>query len=284
MNTPAAQQTPPQELERLTNLLDVALEAANKAGELHRYYQGKKLDINTKASANDLVTTADTESDKAIREILTRHTPDIHLITEETYKEGDAFDVQSSWIVDPLDGTNNFAHGFPHYAVSIAYVEEGIVKVAVVLDAVKNECFTAIAGDGAKLNGTPLTTSAVPSIDKALLGTGFPCDLATNPNNNLDTFAHVRKQCQGVRRAGAAALDLAYIAAGRLDGFWELRLSPWDVAGGILLIQEAGGAVSDYDLQPIVISERHISIIASNGATMQQSLQMAIKQAKSPNI
>lgn len=283
MSSTSTEQTPSHqsanEIERLTNLLDVALEAANKAGELHRHYQGKKLDINTKASANDLVTTADTESDKAIREILTRHTPDIHLITEETYQEGDAFNVSSSWIVDPLDGTNNFAHGFPHYAVSIAYVEAGVIKVGVVLDAVKNECFTAIKGSGAKLNGVPLKASTVPSIDKALLGTGFPYDLATNPNNNLSTFAHVRKQCQGVRRAGAAALDLAYVAAGRLDGFWELRLSPWDVAGGILLLEEAGGAVSDYELQPVDISERHISIIASNGNTIQHALQQAIKEA-----
>jgi myo-inositol-1(or 4)-monophosphatase len=167
------------------------------------------------------------------------------------------------WLIDPLDGTTNFAHGFPVFAISLALMHENHPLIGVIYDPTRDECFTAARGQGVALNGEPIHTSDTPTLDVALLATGFPYDRRTRPDNNTVHFAHFIRLCQGVRRAGAAALDLAYVACGRLDGFWELRLHPWDVAAGALLVQEAGGRVSDLSGGPDYLSGEQI--VASNG-------------------
>ncbi|MGE0199331.1 MAG: inositol monophosphatase family protein [Candidatus Melainabacteria bacterium] len=254
--------TPPVQLGPAI-ALELAVKASRAAGAHQMAHFGQVLEIHTKSNANDLVTQVDTACDAMIRAMLTEGAPGVSLLTEETYTEGDAMAVDHAWIVDPLDGTNNYAHAFPHFAVSIAYVVQGQVQAGVVFDPFKNELFTALRGHGARLNDRPLRVTGCTALPEAILATGFPYDTGTNPDNNLTEFVALRRQIRGVRRVGAAALDLAYTAAGRLDGFWELRLSSWDVAAGLLLVQEAGGVVSDYAGQPIDLSQRRINILAA---------------------
>jgi myo-inositol-1(or 4)-monophosphatase len=166
--------------------------------------------------------------------------------------------------VDPLDGTTNFAHGFPPFAVSIGLMYQSEGLVGVVFDPTRDELFTAGAGLGARLNGAPITVSRTLSLDRALLGTGFAYDRRTEVDNNVKNLARLIRRCQGVRRTGSAALDLAYVACGRLDGFWEMNLLPWDVTAGSLIVRQAGGRVSDF----FGGDDDHSSgrrIVASNG-------------------
>ncbi|NJC87843.1 MAG: inositol monophosphatase [Desulfuromonas sp.] len=222
--------------------------------------------------AIDLVTEADLASEQAIVAILHARHPEHDILAEEgDYGRRGA---DQRWIVDPLDGTTNFAHGFPWFAVSIALEVRGEIVLGAVFNPHNNELFVAERGHGATLNGRQLRVSSTDRLERALLATGFAYDHKSNPRNNYEQFASFQRAAQAVRRAGVASLDLACVAAGRFDGFWELKLKPWDVAAGVLLVEEAGGRVSDYAGAHMPLERGEI--MASNGhlhLAMQEILQ-----------
>jgi myo-inositol-1(or 4)-monophosphatase len=193
----------------------------------------------------DLVTEVDLACERAIREVLAHHTPDLPVLGEE----GGGGHAPTRWVVDPIDGTTNFVHGLPHYAVSIGLEVDGVATVGVVLDVGRDELYRATRGRGATCNGAPLRTSDVRDLGEALLGTGFPYDRAERPDFYLAFVREALLRTQGIRRAGAAALDLCWVARGALDGFWEFGLKPWDRCAGSVLVEEAGGRFTwDRDL------------------------------------
>ena len=225
-------------------ILNIAVRAARKAGSIinRATLEGGPLDVRSKR-ANDFVTQVDRASEQAIMEIVRKAYPEHGFLCEES--GGTAADAETVWIIDPLDGTTNFIHGFPQYCVSIAVRSRGALAHAVVYDPVKNELFTASRGRGAYLNDRRIRVSKATRLNDALVGTGFPFKELDRLDLYTRQLQAMMKGCAGVRRAGAAALDLAYVACGRLDAFWELGLSPWDMAAGALLILEAGGLVGD---------------------------------------
>ncbi len=225
--------------------LNIAVRAARTAGALIVRYVDRvdTLRVNAKAM-NDFVSDVDREAERRIVEVIHRAYPGHAILAEEGGSRGTG---DSQWIIDPLDGTTNFLHGFPQYAVSIAFRYRGLLEDAVVFDPISQELFTATRGAGARLGERRIRVSRRPGLEGALIGTGFPFRDHSRLDAYLATLRAVIADTAGVRRAGAAALDLAYVAAGRLDGFWEFGLSPWDIAAGVLLIQEAGGMVSEPD-------------------------------------
>ena len=243
----------------LDALLEDAIAAARLAQGIHRYYQAKGFSTESKSVPSDLVTEADREAEAAIRGYLTERHPDFAFLGEE---EGTSGSGEYRWIVDPLDGTVNFAHRFPMFAVSVALARGDEVLVGVVLDSAHDELFAAVRGGGAYLNGARIRVSKTEDLRKSLLATGFPYDVDRIPEA-VEYFRRVIALGIPVRRPGAAALDLAYVAAGRIDGFWEMKLNPWDVAAGVLLVQEAGGRITDYQGRPFTLASPFI--IATNG-------------------
>jgi myo-inositol-1(or 4)-monophosphatase len=237
---------------------------ARKAGEGLRAAYARPRKIDYKGDI-DLVTQADLEAEAAIVSALQAHFPAHAILAEES--AGSVHEASTpTWVIDPLDGTTNFAHGFPVFAVSIALIDSREPLVGVVYDPLRDELFSAARGHGAALNGTTIRVSQIDALRRALLATGFPYDRHVAEDNNTDSFRLFIRRSQGVRRAGAAALDLAYVACGRLDGFWELRLHPWDVGAGILLVREAGGVVTDYAGSPgSDLLLQGAQIVASNG-------------------
>ncbi len=225
-------------------MLRKAIEASRLAGEAIRHYanQVNKLDVEKKAQ-NDFVSKVDREAETLVVRLLQRAYPDHAFVGEEGGKQGVESDYE--WIIDPLDGTTNFLYGIPQYSVSIALKHKGRLMVGVVYDPLRDETFAASRGDGATLNGRRIRVSERTNLQNALLGTGIPF----RTNQNLDLYLQSMKvllpETAGVRRMGSAALDLAYVASGRFDGFWEFGLHEWDIAAGVLLIQEAGGLISD---------------------------------------
>lgn len=240
--------------------LEDAIRIARKAGAALR--QRLKTDFKVEFKGEvDLVTEMDRVAQDIIQEEILAKYP-LHGILAEEDLDDQGTDGHV-WVVDPLDGTTNYAHGFPVFCVSIAVVHHGDTLCGVVHNPVSEETFTAVKGEGASLNGHPITVSRVDKLDQSLLGTGFPYDIRETAENNLDHFARLAVAAQGIRRCGSAALDLCYVACGRFDGFWELGLKPWDVAAGILIIREAGGTVTDFDLNPITLDGSRV--LASNG-------------------
>jgi myo-inositol-1(or 4)-monophosphatase len=225
-------------------ILNIAVRAARRAGSIinRAALEGGTLNVRSKR-ANDFVTQVDQASEQAIMEIVRKAYPEHGFLCEESGTSG--ADAEVVWIVDPLDGTTNFIHGFPQYCVSIAVKARGALAHSVVYDPVRNELFTASKGRGAFLNDRRIRVSKALRLNDALVGTGFPFKELTRLDLYTRQLQTMMKTCAGVRRAGAAALDLAYVACGRLDAFWELGLSPWDMAAGALLIVEAGGLVGD---------------------------------------
>jgi myo-inositol-1(or 4)-monophosphatase len=209
----------------------------------------------------NLVTEADHLSESLIVERIRREFPGHDILTEESPEtaNGSCF----RWIIDPLDGTTNYAHGYPIFCVSIALEVKGVIMLGAVYNPMLGELFTAEKGAGAFLNGRRLTVSRTETLSLSLLATGFPYDIREDRNNNINYFKVMVLSAQAVRRAGSAALDLAYIAAGRFDGFWELKLAPWDTAAGWLLIEEAGGSVTDLRGDPYHLHSK--GMLASNG-------------------
>ena len=230
-------------------LRQAAEEIARSAGELLLGFVGERLDIRLKGDV-DLVTQADRASEDLIVGELRRRFPDHEILAEEGGGRRAMPDGRVLWIVDPLDGTTNFAHGLPIWSVSIAAYRDGVGLAGVVHDPSRDECFSAARGEGASLNGRPIRVSTETELGRALLVTGFPYDIRTSPANNLDHFSRFMVRSRAVRRLGSAAIDLAYVAAGRFDAFWEMKLAPWDVAAGALLIREAGGVVTRFDGGP----------------------------------
>ena len=224
-------------------ILNIAVRAARKAGSIiNRASLAGGWKVRAKR-ANDFVTQVDQAAEQAIIETVKKAYPDHGFLAEESGASGET--AEHVWIIDPLDGTTNFIHGFPQYAVSIGVRHRGATAHAVVYDPVRNELFTASKGSGAFLNDRRMRVSALAKFGDALVGTGFPFKELTRLDLYTRQLQTMMRTCAGVRRAGAAALDLAYVACGRLDAFWELGLSPWDMAAGALLIQEAGGLVGD---------------------------------------
>jgi myo-inositol-1(or 4)-monophosphatase len=228
-------------------MLSIAVRAARRAGSIinRAALAGGNLQVESKR-ANDFVTEVDRSAEAAIIEIVQKSYPEHGILGEETGSIGSG-KQEYRWIIDPLDGTTNFIHGFPQYCVSIAVERRGTLTHAVVYDPLRDELFTASKGGGAFLNDRRIRVSKCARLGDALLGTGFPFKELKRVDLYIKQLRYLMEASSGVRRAGAAALDLAYVACGRLDGFWELGLSPWDVAAGALLIQEAGGLVADLD-------------------------------------
>jgi myo-inositol-1(or 4)-monophosphatase len=238
-------------------LLNIGMRAARRAGDLivKSLSRLDSLKIDTKGR-NDFVTDIDRKAEAEIMAVVRRSHPDHAFLAEESGRSGESEYV---WIVDPLDGTTNFLHGFPTFAVSIAVQHRGRLQHAVVYDPMRQEFFTASRGDGAQLEGKKIRVSAQRSLEGALIATGFPYRALAHVDDYLAILKVVMNTAAGVRRPGAASLDLAYVAAGRVDGFWEFGLAPWDTAAGTLLIQEAGGRVgtltgAEYALGPHIVA------------------------------
>ncbi len=225
-------------------LLNIAVRAARNAGTIisRSVERIDSLTIDTKAQ-NDFVTEVDRLAEQEIIQVIRKSYPDHAILAEESgQQQGDEYE----WIIDPLDGTTNFLHGFPQFAVSIAVRHRGRLEHAVVYDPMRQELFTASRGGGAQLDGRRIRVSRRKGLEGALIGTGFPFKQQQHLDIYMETFRALFPMTAGIRRPGAAALDLAYVAAGRLDGFWEIGLQPWDMAAGTLLIQEAGGLTGDF--------------------------------------
>ncbi|NJK62006.1 MAG: inositol monophosphatase [Synechococcaceae cyanobacterium SM2_3_1] len=255
----------------LSRQLDVASEAAAAAAGLLQNWQQDQLDIQEKRPG-DLVTDADTKAETLILTILNRHFPSDPVLTEETGWHG-LDQGEFCWVVDPIDGTTNFTHGYPFASVSIGLLYQQHPVLGVVYDLFHHRLFQASHGQGATCNRRPIRVSASPTLAQSLLVTGFAYDRREVEDNNYAEFCHFTHLTQGVRRGGSAALDLAFVATGQLDGYWERGLSPWDIAAGIVLVQEAGGQVSAYDGSPVDIFSGRV--LATNGhlhAQMQTEL------------
>ena len=227
-------------------MLNIAVKAARRAGSIieRAAVSGVPLDVRAKR-VNDFVTQVDRAAEEAVIDVVRRSYPEHAILAEESGETKGAA-AEYCWIIDPLDGTTNFIHGFPQYCVSIAVQHAGKAAHAVVYDPSKNELFTASRGRGAYLNERRIRVSRCRRLEDALVGTGFPFRELSRLDPYMKQLGRMMGSCAGVRRAGAAALDLAYVAAARLDAFWEMGLSPWDMAAGALLIQEAGGLVGDF--------------------------------------
>jgi len=227
-------------------LLDIAVTAADAAGAIIRDRAHDAGDIAWHVkSHSDFVTEVDTAAERAIRDVILSRRPEAVVIGEEL--SPDAVPQGITFVVDPLDGTTNFVHRFPVYAVSIAVAMDGVVEAAVVLDVPRGDRYTAVRGGGARRNGEPIAVSRIDDPSKALIGTGFPFKHLVYVEQYQRQFAAVVRTTSGIRRAGAAALDLAAVANGWFEAFWELTLAPWDIAAGVLLVREAGGVVTDLE-------------------------------------
>lgn len=270
MDSPSASQ--------LQTYLEIATEAALAAGEVLQGYLGKVEDATTqKGRPGDLVTIADKASEAVIIEILQRHLSDHAILAEESGKLGN-LESQYLWIIDPLDGTTNYAHQYPFFAVSIGLSIAGVPEVGVIFDPVHQELFRAARGLGATKNRRPIQVSQTAQLRDSLLVTGFAYDRRETTDNNYAEFCHLTHLTQGVRRSGSAALDLAHVACGRLDGYWERGISPWDIAAGVILLEEAGGKVTAYDGNPLMIESGRI--LATNGK-IHHALSQELEQLPS---
>lgn len=249
--------------QRLGTLLDASVDAARVAADYIRSRTADRaaLEIREKQAA-DFVSDVDTGAETRIREVLDRLVPGALVVGEEMSPTASTAG-ETVFVVDPLDGTTNFLHGFPAYSVSIGAMMDGVVVTGVVLDVPYGELFTALAGGGAFLDGQPMRVSSVQTPGRALIGTGFPFKNLEFIERYVRQFERITRAQSGIRRAGSAALDLASVACGRFDGFWEMRLAPWDIAAGLLLVREAGGRVTDLEGRDIVPA--HSQVVASNG-------------------
>lgn len=251
------------------DLLSFSTDVVREAGALLMHYFRRDIDIRLKGRIN-LVTEADLAAEKLIAARIQARFPKHGLLCEE----GSGFDGQSDykWIVDPLDGTTNFAHGYPCFCVSMGLERRGELLLGTVFNPVSNELFHALRGEGAFLNGRKIAVSRAETLECSLLSTGFPYDIRSSQNNNIDNFSLLAVHARAIRRDGAAALDLCYVGAGWFDGYWELHLSPWDTAAGVLIVEEAGGRVTDISGGPY--SHYNREIIASNGLVHDEMVRM----------
>ena len=248
--------------------------AVREAGRYLRENLGKAAGRTSYKGAVDLVTPFDLGAQDILVGRLSAAFPDHGFLAEEGLERSGASDCR--WVIDPLDGTTNFAHGFPVFCVSAGLECDGRLALGFVYDPVREEMFQAEAGRGATLNGVPVRVSGVDRLDRALLATGFPYDVRHSPANNLDHWGNVIVRAQAIRRCGSAALDLCYVATGRFDGFWELKLKPWDVAAGALIVAEAGGRVTNFEDGPFKLG---VPAIAATNALIHGQLLEVLKLA-----
>lgn len=256
----------------------LAVDTALKAGRMLKERLGDAGRVEFKGAV-DIVTEMDKRAEELIVDAISRAFPKDSILTEEGSNVS-VDGAKNKWIIDPLDGTTNYAHGFPVFSVSIALESSGEVVLGVVHNPMLDETFVAEKGSGAFLNDKKISVSTVASLGKSLLATGFPYDVRTTKLNNIDHFTNFALKAQAIRRAGSAALDLSYIAAGRFDGFWEMKLRAWDVAGAALMIKEAGGTVTDFTGNAFSIYSSEC--LASNGlihASMVEVLDQGIASA-----
>jgi myo-inositol-1(or 4)-monophosphatase len=261
-------------IENLAKELEVVLSAARRAGEVLRSGFGAEHEITYKGEV-DLVTEVDEEAERVIREELLGAFPNHGMLAEEGGGQAGEEDVR--WIVDPLDGTINYAHGLPLFAVSIALERAGEVVLGVVYDPMRDETFVAERGGGANLNGEPIRVSETEQPIQALITTGLPYDRERMPEA-LELFGHFAALSRGMRRLGAAALDLCYVACGRLDGYYERGIWPWDVAAGSLILREAGGNITNYRGDALDLAGREV--VASNGRLHPAMMQLTGKDRR----
>ena len=255
-------------------MLATCVAAAARAAEVIREHSTDRRSINweTKARA-DFVTEVDRNAERAITAIVHERHPGAQILGEELTPSVEHAG-ELTFVVDPLDGTTNFLHGFPWYAVSIAAMDGGELAAGVVLNVSSGELFTATAGGGARLNGQPIQVSPITDASRALIGTGFPFKEVGDTDEYLRMMSRVMRETAGIRRPGSASLDLADVACGRFEGFWELTLAPWDIAAGLLLVREAGGVVTNIAGEPCPVA--HTSLVAGN-PTMHAWLIDALK-------
>ncbi|ANY72983.1 inositol monophosphatase [Paenibacillus ihbetae] len=263
----------------------VAINCAAKAGEWIKSKLGSVKQLSTKTSPQDIVTEVDKGAEQMIRKLILTHFPDHAILGEEGVEPGAeaaaralqaAQEEEYLWIIDPVDGTTNYVHGFPFYSVSIALAHRGEVIVGVIYDPSRDELFVAEKGKGAYVHGNPTYVSKESQLSESLLATGFPIDSKVNLPLNMAELHALLPKVRNIRAGGSAALHLAYVAAGRLSGYWEHGLSAWDIAAGALLVQESGGAVTDTDGRPFDLSVRNIA--ATNGL-IHQGLLDTLKEA-----
>ena len=250
------------------NLTEFALEVATEAAAILKKGYRSSFEILEKGSIHDVVTEYDLKSEAFLLSAIKKKYP-----THATYSEekGSSLGKDVTWIIDPLDGTNNFAHGLPIFAVSIGAVFEGNVICGAIVNPLTNETFHATKGGGAFLNNNPIAVSKTADLDHAFLAIGFPYNIETNPLHCIDQFTHSLRRGLPLRRLGSAAIDLAYVALGSFDGYWETVLSPWDYAAGLLIVEEAGGRVTQIDGCKNTFSSKN-SVVASNKLLHEQLL------------
>ena len=258
-------------------MLNIAVRAARAGGDfISRYVDRVDSLSNTEKARNDFVSEVDKGAEKTIIDVIRNAYPDHSILAEESGNHKGSADYE--WIIDPLDGTTNYAHGFPWFAVSIALEVKGRLELGVVYNPYVGDFYVAERGSGAFLNERRLQVSTIDTLERSLLATGFAYDHKKCKENNYDYFTRFQKEAQACRRPGAASLDLASVAAGRFDGFWEMMLKPWDLAAGLLLVKEAGGVISNFDGHPMTLDS--LECLASNGlihTEMQKVLQQGCR-------
>lgn len=252
-------------------IVALAQRLAREAGAIQRERYETQIEIASKSRPIDLVTEVDRACEAHIVAALRRERPGDDILAEEGGAHADG-GAAWRWVIDPLDGTVNYAHGYPCFAVSIGVERDGVRTVGVVYDPLRDELFDAVRGGGARRNGRPIRVSDAKQVATSLLATGFAYDVRDSARDNLDQFARAVKHAGGVRRDGSAAIDLCYVACGRFDAYWELKLHAWDVAAGILIVEEAGGRVTDLAGGPVPSSGSEIA--SSNGAIHDELLRV----------
>lgn len=264
----------------MQELLNVAKEAAFKAGEIHLKYYNMPKEISYKSNEFDLVTNVDKESEAIIIKTICDKFKNHGILAEESDEINK--NAEFEWIIDPLDGTTNYAHNFPQFCVSIGLAYQKELCLGVVFDALKKELFYAVKNQGAFLNDKQINVSSRSRLSECLLATGFPYDRTNKENINFEYFKRLFYKSQAIRRPGAAALDMCYLACGRLDGFWELKLAPWDTAAASVIIREAGGIVTNFFANDFNIFIK--SVIATNNKTIYNEMMQIIKEATPENV
>ncbi len=251
---------------------------ARGAGEIQREHYEGDFEIQTKSASIDLVTDVDRACERLIVEAIESERCDDAILAEEGGGTDDA-NAEWRWVIDPLDGTSNYAHGYPRFCVSIGVEQRGVAMVGVVYDPLLDELFSAVRGEGATLNGRPIHVTEESRLGQAMLATGFAYDVHRSEEDNINHFASMVKSARAIRRDGSAALNLCYVAAGRFDAFWELKLHPWDVAAGIVLVEEAGGRTSDFTGTASCQSGRRV--VATNHHLHPAVLEILMRQRDS---
>ena len=270
-------------LLELKNFLKIAIEAAKEAGKIQEEKFGENFKIEHKGEIN-LVTEVDYQCEKVIIDIIKRDYPEHEILTEEAgsvkglppshspLTKGGQMEGKYKWIIDPLDGTTNYAHSYPCFCASVGLEIDGEIVAGAVYNPMLDELFTSIKGEGAYLNGNRIRVSKIGDINKSLLATGFPYDIRDSKENNLNHFCNFAVRAQAIRRPGSAVLDLCYLAAGRFDGFWELKLYPWDMAASSLIVKEAGGMITDFRGGEFSIYKGEM--LASNGLIHKEMIDI----------